>query len=161
MRPGKAARAAALLVVFAFTAGMFVVVIWKPLYGRPEVKAYAEAQDQAPLQAEIVREDGGVTKAWSVADREALAKLRQGLKNADPAPAPAPRADQKYRLRIKRPDSRVDEYEVLFDERGRDHDLLYVVRREGGGSVYGSAFKTPELREAIRQVLADPKSAPK
>ena len=161
MRPGKAARAAALLLVLAFTAGMFVVIIWNPLYGRREVRDYAEAQEQAPLEAEIVREDGGVSKSWSVTDREALAKLRKGLAKADNVPAPAPRADQKFRLRIRRSDSRVDEYEVQLDDRGREHDMLYVVRREGGGSVYGSAFRTPELRDAIQRVLTDPKSAPK
>lgn len=161
MRPGKAAGIGALLAIFALAAWMFVVVIWNPLYGRREFRDYVAAQEQAPLQAEIVREGGGEPKSWSVTDREALAKLRRGLRNVDPAPAsapaPEPRIDQKYRLRIRRPDSRIDEYEVRFDDRGSQHDVLYVVRQEGGGAVYGSAFKTPDLREAIRQALGNPK----
>ena len=57
---------------------------------------------------------------------------------------------------IRRPDSRIDEYEVLLDERGRDHDLLYVVRKADGVSIVGSAYKTPELRSALRQILKEP-----
>jgi hypothetical protein len=32
-------------------------------------------------------------------------------------------------------------------------DRVYVIRRTGGTSVYGTAVNTPELRSALQQVL--------
>src|SRR6185436_18446327 len=160
MRPGKTARIVGTFLVAAGTAWAFVMIIWIPLYGYRQTRDFAATQDSPPLEADIVREDGKGVRSWSVQDRQALQKLRDGLRNADFAGAKEPRADQKFKLRIRRSDSRIDEYEVLLDERGSDHDMLYVVRRTGGSAIYGSAFKTPELRSALQQVLKEPSSAP-
>src|SRR5258706_12037121 len=139
----------------------FVMIIWIPLYGHGRTKEFLVEQEQPALQAEIVREDGAGGRTWSVADQQALQKLRNGLRQAEYTGSKEPKTDQKYRLRIRRPDARVDEYELLLDERGSDHDLLYVVRRNGGAAVYGSAFKTPELRPALEQVRRNPPPPPK
>jgi hypothetical protein len=164
MKPRTSLRILASLVVLALMGWAFVRIIWIPLYGHRETAAFVARQEEPALQAEIVREDSGGTRSWSVQDRQALSKLRDGLRRADysaAGAAPEPRMDQKFRLRLRRPDSRVDEYEVLLDERGSEHDLLYVVRRSGGASIYGSAFKTPELRSALQQILKEPQAAPK
>jgi hypothetical protein len=167
MKPGTALRISGSLVVLALMGWAFVRIIWIPLYGHRETAAFAARQEEPAVQADIVREDSGGTRSWSVQDRQALSKLRDGLRRADwsggsPAGGAAePRMDQKFRLRIRRPDAHVDEYEVLLDERGSEHDLLYVVRRSGGAAVYGSAFKTPELRSALQQILKEPPAAPK
>lgn len=160
MRPGKAARILGAFVVAALTAWAFVMIIWIPLYGHRQTREFAESQESVPVEATIVREDPAGTKAWSVQDQQALLKLRDGLRHADFTGATPPRADQKFKLRIRRSDTRVDEYEVMLDERGSEHDMLYVVRRTGGSSIYGSAFKTPELRSALQQVLKEPSSRP-
>ena len=156
MRPGKTARIVGTLLVAAGTAWAFVMIIWIPLYGHRRSQEFAGTPDAPALEADIVREDARGVKSWSVQDQQALSKLRDGLRKADFTGAKEPRADQKFKLRIRRADSRVDEYEVLVDERGGDHDLLYVVRRTGGSPIYGSAFKTPELRSALQQVLREP-----
>jgi hypothetical protein len=157
MRPGKTARIVGTLLVAAGTAWAFVMIIWIPLYDHRESREFAVTQESPAVEADIVREDASGVKTWSVQDRQALLKLRDGLRKADFAGAKEPRADQKFKLRIRRSDARVDEYEVLLDERGSDHDMLYVVRRTGGSAVYGSAFKTPELRSALQQVLREPR----
>jgi len=156
MRPGNTARVVGTLVLAAFTAWAFVMTIWVPLYGHRQTQEFAASQDATAVEADIVREDGRGIRTWSVQDREALGKLREGFRNADFSGAREPRADQKFKVRIRRSDSRVDEYEVLLDERGSEHDMLYVVRRSGGAPIYGSAFKTPELRSALQQVLREP-----
>ena len=161
MRPGKTARVVGTLLVASLTAWAFVMIIWIPLYGHRQTQEFAGAQDAPALEADIVREDARGVRSWSVQDRQALMKLRDGLRRADYTGAKEPRADHKYKLRIRRADSRVDEYEVLLDERGSEHDLLYVVRRAGGTPMYGSAFKTPELRSALQQVLQEPTAAPR
>jgi hypothetical protein len=161
MRSHRALRFVGALGLLALTGWMFVMVIWIPLYGHRQTQEFEGQQDQPPLHAEIVREDGSGSRSWSVQDRQALMKLREGLRHADFAPAKEPRVDQKFKLRIRRSDTRVDEYDVLLDERGSEHDMLYVVRRAGGASIYGSAFKTPELRSALQQVLKEPSSAPR
>ena len=140
-----------------------VMIIWIPLYGHGRTKEYLVEQEQPALQADIVKEDAAGGRSWSVADQQALRKLRDGLRQAEYSGAAAkePKPDQKYRLRIRRPDARIDEYELLLDERGSEKDLLYVVRRNGGSAVYGSAFKTPELRSALEQVLKNPPSSAK
>ena len=159
MRPGRTAQIVGTLVLTALTAWAFVMIIWIPLYGHRQTRDFAERQKEGAVEAEIVREDGAGRRSWSVQDREALLKLRDGLRRADFTGTREPKVDQKFTLRIRRADSRVDEYEVLLDERGSDHDLLYVVRRAGGASTVGSAFKTPELRSALRQVLREPASS--
>ena len=131
-------------------------------YGHRQTREFAATQDEPAVEADIVREDAGGVRSWSVQDRQALMKLQDGLRRADFTGTNAPRADQKFKLRIRRSDSRIDEYEVLLDERGSEHDMLYVVRRSGGGTpMYGSAFKTPELRSALLQLLKEPSSAPR
>lgn len=156
MRPGKTARLVGAFIVAAGTAWAFVMIIWIPLYGHRETREFAATQESPAVQADIVREDARGVRSWSVQDQQALVKLRDGLRKADFAGAKEPRADQKFKLRIRRSDARIDEYDVVLDERGSDHDLLYVVRRTGGSAIYGSAFKTPELRSALQQVLKEP-----
>lgn len=155
MRPGKTARIVGTLLLVALTAWAFVMIIWVPLYGHRQTQEFAASQDAPAVDAEIVREDDRGIRSWSVGDREALTKLRDGMRKADFSGAKEPRADQKLKIRIRRSDARVDEYEVLLDERGNEHDMLYVVRRSGGAPIYGSAFKTPELRSALQQVLQE------
>jgi hypothetical protein len=113
------------------------------------------------VQAEIEREDERDLRTWSVQDQEALSKLRDGFRTAEFTAREAAARDQKFRLRIRRSDARVDEYEVLLDESGSRQDMLYVVQRHGGSPIYGSAFKTPELRAALQQILKEPAAAPK
>jgi hypothetical protein len=161
MKPGSPLRIYGSLAVLALMGWAFVMIIWVPLYGHRQTAEFAARQEEPALQADIVREDSGGTRSWSVQDQQALSKLREGLRRADFSGSQEPRTDQKFRLRLRRPDSRVDEYEVLIDERGREHDLLYVVRRSGGTAIYGSAFKTPELRSALEQVLKEPPAAPR
>ena len=153
---GSAVRIAGSVVVLGLLGWAFVMIIWIPLYGHRKTREYAVEQEQPALQAEIVREDRSGIRSWSLQDQQALRKFQEGLRQADYAGAKEPKADQRFRVRIRRNDSRIDEYEVLLDERGRDHDLLYVVRRSGGTSIYGSAYKTPELRSALQQILKDP-----
>ena len=157
MRPGTTAGIVGTLLVAAGTAWAFVMIIWIPLYGHRASQEFADTQASPAVEADIVREDARGVKTWSVQDQQALLKLRDGLRKADFTAPKEPRADQKFKLRIRRSDARVDEYEVLLDERGSDHDLLYVVRRTGGSAIYGSAFKTPELRSALQQVLKEPR----
>ena len=156
MKSDKAVRIAGSLVVLSLLGWAFVMVIWIPLYGHRRTQEYAAEQEQPALQAEIVREDRSGTRSWSLKDQEALRKLQDGLRQADYAGAKAPQVEEKFRLRIRRPDSRIDEYEVHLDGRGREHDLLYVIRRADGVSTVGHAYKTPELRSALRQILKDP-----
>jgi hypothetical protein len=139
---------------------IFVQVIWVPLYRYQETALFVGRQEAPALQVDIEREDRQGTRSWSVADQQAIAKLKAGLQNAEYAPQNEPPAsDQKYRLRIRRSDSRIDEYEVVLGSEGRMHDRLYVIRRSGETAVYGTAFNTPELRSALQQVLVPP--APK
>ena len=161
MKSGKSLRIIGFLVLFALMGWAFVMIIWIPLYGHRQTASFAETQEEAPLQAEIVREDASGTRSWSIADQQALSKLRNGLRRADYTGVKEPHADQKYRVRLRRPDSRIDEYEVILDERGSEHDVLYVVHRTGGATIYGSAYKTPELRQAIQQILSAPAASPK
>ncbi len=156
MKSDKAVRVAGSLVVLCLLGWAFVMVIWIPLYGHRKTQEYAAEQEQPALQAEIIRENKSGSRSWSLKDQDALRKLQEGLRQADYAGARAPQAEEKFRLRIRRPDSRVDEYEVHLDGRGREHDLIYVVRRADGVSTVGSAYKTPELRSALRQILKDP-----
>src|SRR5207247_5367515 len=100
---------------------------------------FSGRQDDPGVQAEIEREDGAGTRAWSVQDRQALSKLRDGFRAAEFTRDKPPRADQKFRLRIRRSDARVDEYEVLLDEHSSRQDMLYVVQRSGGSAIYVSA----------------------
>lgn len=161
MKSRETIRIAVFLVAFAAMAWMFVMVVWIPLYGYRQTNRFVSSMEELPMQAVIEREDGTGVKSWPVADQQALSRLRDSLRHADYTGVREPRADQKYRVRLRRPDSRVDEYEVLLDERGSEHDVLYVVHRTGGATIYGSAFKTPELRQAIQQVLSGPAAAPK
>jgi hypothetical protein len=140
---------------------MFVRIIWIPLYRNQETERFVGSQETPALQVDIERQDGKETRTWSIADQQALQKLKSGLQAAQAAPPGEPPAsEQKYRLRVKRSDSRVDEYEVILGPEGRMQDRLYVVRRNGGGApVYGSTYSTPELRSALQQVLVSP--APK
>ena len=140
---------------------MFVQVIWIPLYRYRETARFVGSQESPALGVEVEREDGqGTRSSWSIADQRAISRLRTGLETAEYASQnEAPASDQKYRLRIKRADSRIDEYEVVLGSEGQMHDRLYVIRRSGGTAVYGTAFNTPELRSALQQVLVPP--APK
>jgi len=148
------------LLVFGLTAWMFVAIIWIPLYRTRETAEFVSSQETPALQVDVEREDGKGTRSWSIADQQALLKLKAGLQTAQYAPQNDPPAsDQKYRLRIRRADSRIDEYEVVLGSEGSLQDRLYVLRRNGGASVYGTAFNTPELRSALQQVLVPP--APK
>jgi len=156
MKSNRGVRIAGSLVVLGLLGWAFVMVIWIPLYGHRKTLEYAAEQEQPAVQAEIVREDRSGTRTWSLQDQEALRKLQEGLRQADYTGAKTPKAEERFRVRIRRPDSRIDEYEVLLDERGRDHDLLYVVRKADGVSIVGSAYKTPELRSALRQILKEP-----
>ena len=158
MKSDKSVRIIGSLALLGLLGWAFVMVIWIPLYGHRKTQEYAAEQEQPAVQAEIVREDRSGTRSWSLQDREALRKLQDGLRQADYTGAKAPQVDQKFRVRIRRSDARIDEYEVLLDERGREHDLLYVVRRTDGASIVGSAYKTPELRSALRQILKEPTS---
>ena len=157
MRTRRPVALGILLLAFGLMGWMFVQVIWIPLYRRQETERFLGSQETPALQVDVEREDGKGTRSWSVADQQAIAKLKAGLQSAEYAPEKDPPAsDQKYRLRIKRSDSRVDEYEVVLGSEGRMHDRLYVIRRSGGTSVYGTAFNTPELRSALQQVLVPP-----
>jgi hypothetical protein len=148
------------LLVLGLLTWMFIRVIWIPLYDDGETAAFCGRTSQPGLQAEIEREDQRGIRTWSVRDQEALSKLRDGFRSAEFSRQKPPRADQKFRVRIRRSDSRVDEYEVLLDESGSRHDMLYVVERQGGTPIYGSAFKTPQLRAALEQILKEPSAAP-
>jgi hypothetical protein len=160
MRTRRSLALGVLLLAFGAMAWMFVQVIWIPLYRRQETARFVGSQETPALQVDVEREDRQGTRAWSVADQQAIARLKAGLQNAEYAPQNDPPAsDQKYRLRIKRSDSRIDEYEVVLGSEGQMHDRLYVLRRSGGTVVYGTAFNTPELRSALQQVLVPP--APK
>jgi hypothetical protein len=161
MKRRKALSALACLGVFALMTWAFIKVIWIPLYDDRETATFSGRTDDPGVQAEIEREDKSGTRAWSVQDREALSKLRDGFRTAEFTREKPPRADQKFRVRIRRSDARVDEYEVLLDESGSRQDMLYVVQRQGGMPIYGSAFKTPELRAALQQILKEPAPAPK
>jgi len=139
---------------------MFVQVVWIPLYRTRETARFVDRQETPALQVEIDRQDGNRTRSWSIADQQAISRLKAGLQSAEyAAQTEPPVSDQKYRLRIKRSDSQIDEYEVVMGSEGQLHDRLYVIRRNGGTAVYGTAFNTPELRSALQQVLVPP--APK
>jgi len=160
MKARKTATALLLISLLALTGWMFVETIWIPLYGYRETSRFVQGQEEPILQVDVVREGGKENRTWSIADQQAIATLRAGLQRADYTRSEAPRTDERYRLKIRRADSRVDEYEVLLDSANQDRDLLYVIRRNGGSSVYGTAFNTPELRSALRDVLKAPPSAP-
>src|SRR5436190_1342411 len=149
----KSAAIALAVLALLVTAWVFVVVIWIPLYGTPQGPSDPNPKEEPALQAEIVKEDGGSSRIWTVADAQALEKLNAELKRVDFSAPTAPRSDQTYKLRIRRPDSKIDEYEVLLDERGNSPDMVYVVRRTGGTSIYGVAQKTPELKSALDRIL--------
>lgn len=154
MKLSRPLRALLVGIVLAAVGFLFVRVIWIPLYmdsgpGRPEA-----VQESPAMEVDVVKEDGKSTKSWTVADQKAISKLRAGLQSTAPAPAePPPPSEEKYRLKIKGSDSRVDEYEVVLGPEGRLQDRVYVIRRTGGSSVYGTAFNSPELRSALQQVL--------
>jgi len=136
---------------------MFVRIIWIPLYRQQETERFVGSQETPAVQVDIERQDGKGTRSWSIADQQALQKLKSGLQAAEAAPSgEPPPSDQKYRLRIKRSDSRVDEYEVILGAEGRMQDRLYEVRSSGGAPVYGTAYTTPDLRAALQQVLVTP-----
>lgn len=153
----KPAAIAIAVLALLVTSWAFVVVIWIPLYGTPQSPSESQSSEDSTLRAEIVREEGGASRTWTVADAQALAKLNAELRKADfGAGSTGPRSDQTYKLRIRRPDAKIDEYEVLLDERGTSPDLVYVIRRSGGTSIYGVAQKTPELRSALDRILKNP-----
>ncbi len=160
MTSRKAGRLLAALAILALVVALFIKVIWIPLYEHPG-PAVSERADDAGLQADVEREDSSGIRSWSVKDRQALTKLREGFRAAEFSAEKPPRADQRFRVKIRRSDARVDEYEVLVDESSSTQDMLYVVQRQGGSTVYGSALKTPELREALRQVLREPPAGPR
>jgi hypothetical protein len=148
---------ALLLLVFLGMGVTFVYVIWIPLYRYGQDAEYAGSQNIPILQVDIEREDTKGKRNWTIADQQAISRLRAGLEVAARAPdSDPPASDQKYRLRIKREGSRVDEYEVVLGPEGRMSDRLYVIRRNGGTSIYGTAYNTPELRSALQQVLGPP-----
>jgi hypothetical protein len=153
-RPFRALLACAILAAIAV---MFVVVIWIPLYRDSAPAGPAGAQEPQAVEVDLVDKDGGSTRSWTVADQKAISKLRAGLQSAQPAAPPAEPAaapsEEKYRLRIKGANARVDEYEVVLGTEGRAQDRVYVIRRNGGTSVYGTAVNTPELKSALQQVL--------
>lgn len=145
MTSAKTIRIVGSLGLSALVAWAFVMTIWVPLYQDRETTRYVAEQEQPAISAEVGGAEG---RTWTIRDRRALATLAEGLRQADYAAAAEPRTDQSFTLRIRRADSRVDEYRVSLDERGSRHDL--VVRRGG------AAFKTPELRAALRQILQEP-----
>ena len=150
MKSGKSLRIIGFLVLFALMAWAFVMIIWIPLYGHRQTASFAETQEEAPLQAEIVREDASGTRSWSIADQQALSKLRNGLRRADYTGVKEPHADQKYRVRLRRPDSRIDEYEVILDERGSEHDVLYVVHRTANGEWLKLMQSPPAIARGVQ-----------
>lgn len=157
MTPRRILAVGILLLAFGVMGVMFVYVIWIPLYRDQETARFVGSQDTPALEVDVEREDGKGTRSWSIVDQQAISKLKAGLQNAEAASqVDPPVSDQKYRLRIKRSDSRIDEYEVVLGSEGRMHDRLYVIRRSGGTAVYGTAFNTPELRSALQQVLVPP-----
>lgn len=157
MKTRRTLAAAALLLAFLGTGVTFYTVIWIPLYRTRETATFVGSQDTPTLQVEIEREDARGKRNWTIADQQAITRLKAGLQTAELAPhAEPPASDQKYRLRIKRADSRIDEYEVVLGTEGRTSDRLFVIRRSGGASVYGTAFNTPELRSALQQITAAP-----
>lgn len=157
MKSRKAAAVLLFLAVFALTGWVFVQTIWVPLYRPgPSAAAPAAGQDSSFIQIDALREDGQVSRSWSVADQQAIAKLRAGLLKPGAATPETTRADERYRLRIRRADATFDEFEVLLDSAGKDRDLLYVVRRNGANVVTGSAVDAPELRSTLRQILKPP-----
>jgi hypothetical protein len=148
----RASAVGLLLLVFAGMTAMFIQVIWIPLYRNRE--------DDAALQVDVEQKEGTGTRSWSIADPKAASRLNAGLRSATfGAPPEQAVADQGYRLRIRRPDNRMDEYEVVLGSEGALHDRFYVIRRSGGTPIYGTVYNTPELRSALQQVLAPP--APK
>jgi len=159
MKPRKAFPVLGCLVVFALMTWVFIMVIWIPLHDYGRTATFSGRTDDPGVQAEIEREDKTGIRTWSVQDQEALSKLRAGFQTAEFTREKPPRADQKFRVRIRRSDARVDEYEVLLDESSNRHDMLYLVQRQGGTPIYGSAFKTPELRAALQQILKEPAAA--
>jgi hypothetical protein len=146
----------ACVAVFGLMTWLFIAVIWIPLYDYQQTATFSGRTDDPGIQAEIEREDKSGVRRWSIQDQQALTKLREGFQTAEFTREKPPRADQKFRVRIRRSDARVDEYEVLLDENSSRQDMLYVVQRQGGAPIYGSAFKTPELRSALQQILKDP-----
>jgi hypothetical protein len=153
MKLRRSFRTLLALAVLSVVGIMFVTVIWIPLYQQRDLSRSAGSLDSPAVQVDVVREDGKETRSWTIADQQAIAKLRAGLQSTQAATAEAPPSEEKYRLRIKRLDSRVDEYEVVLGPEGRMQDRVYVIRRTGGTSVYGTAVNTPELRSALQQVL--------
>ena len=156
MKPRKALPVLGCLLVLALMTWAFIMVIWIPLYDYRQTAAFSGRTADPGVQAEIEREDKTGIRRWSVQDQEALSRLRDGFRSAEFTREKPPRADQKFRVRIRRSDSRVDQYEVLLDETSSRQDMLYVVQRQGGTPIYGSAFKTPELRTALEQILKEP-----
>jgi hypothetical protein len=156
MKSRKTAGVLVLTAALALTGWVFYKTIWIPVYDSRETSLFVQGQEQPVLQVDIVREDGKQNQAWSISDQQAIAKLRAGLQRAEYNRTEPPKTDERYKLKIRRSDSTVDEYEVLLDSASRDRDLLYVIRRSGGSSIYGSAFNTPELRSALQQVLKAP-----
>src|SRR5687768_2667014 len=116
MRPRRTLSVLGFLALLALTTVAFVRVIWMPLYGDRETAAFSERQADPGVQAEIEREDRSGTRSWSVEDQQALSKLREGFRTAEFTREKPPATDQKFRLRIRRSDAQVDEYEVLMDE---------------------------------------------
>jgi hypothetical protein len=154
----RAWAAAVLLLAFLGMGVAFYFVIWIPLYRTGETARFVGSQETPTLQVDVEREDSKGKKNWTIADQQAIARLKAGLQAAEAAPrTDPPPSDQKYRLRLKRADSRVDEYEVVLATEGRMQDRLFVIRRSGGAVVYGAAFDTPELRSALQQILGPAK----
>jgi hypothetical protein len=148
-------RIALAVVVLSLLGWMFVAVIWLPLYREQAAADFVDQWNEPALEAEIIREDATGTRAWSLKDQQALSKLRQGLRSVHPVQETPPQADRKFRVQIRRADSRVDEYEVLLDENSSERDMLYVVRRSGGATVYGSVYNTPEIRSTLKELIRE------
>ena len=161
MKPRILLRTVVVLVVLAAMGVGFYEVIWVPLYRDQQAVNFVSQWNEPASQVDIEREDGSGTKSWSLKDQAALSKLREGMQSFRPGQEKPPQVDQKFRLRVRRSDARVDEYEVLLDSKSSDRDMLYVVRRTGGATVYGSAYNTPELRSALKDLIKEPSAAPK
>lgn len=144
-------RLAGAIAILAFLGWAFIVVIWRPLYGDPQARASFPLSDDSSVLAEIESREGQRLQSWAVRDHEALARIEKGLRQAGPSTAPPVGPDRKLTLRLRRPDARLEEYEVILT--GRAQDAVYVIPRTGQPSGSEYALRIPGLRPVLEQIL--------
>jgi hypothetical protein len=151
LRKRLSKRQLVLLVCLQFVL-LGVALATHLLYGKLRTKHFIAAQAKGAKHIEI--ETKGVNGVTTIRNLRDLEAILESLRSANYFLPNHPRVEKEFLMRVHREDSTVDEYEIVFDVRGADHDYLNVVSRSGATTFYGSAFRTPGLRGPIILALA-------